>query len=516
MSTAKKVAKSTVTIMFFVLLSKILGFFRDILIASRFGSGTETDAYFAASTACTFIVGMLATAIHTSTIPIFSEIQVTSGNKHKVRFMNNILNITIFFTVILSIISWIYAPIIIKIVAKGFRGEQYNLAVRLTRIGIPMLIFMVSTSIFSSFLKSSEKFAISSATGISLNIVYIIFLLFFSKKFGIEELMLVSVVAVSTQLIIQIPSAYKLNYSYSFKINFMDKYMHKTIYLIVPVIIGSMVERINEIVDKTLASELTVGSISALNYAMKFKWMILGVVVSALGTSIFPLLSRESTKTNKKSFNLIVTYVVNVVIILTIPATIGMIILAKPIIRFLFERGAFTSTATNMTANALIFYSIGMVSSSLRVILGKVFYSLKDTKTLMKNGMISVAINVCLNLILVKYMDYMGLALASSIASIVSTIFLFVCLKNKIRSINIKPNLKCFIKVVIASIIMGKVVFYIKSNIYNYFGTALLCDEIILILCSLSGIIVYIVACYILRVKEIKHIINKFILRLSS
>lgn len=516
MSIAKKIAKSTVTIMIFVLLSKILGFFRDILVASRFGSGTETDAYFAASTASTLIVGMMAVAVHTTIIPIFSEIQVTFGNKQKVRFMNNILNISIIFTIIFSIISWIYAPVIIKIVAKGFRGEQYDLAIRLTRIGIPMLIFMISTSIFSGFLQSSEKFAISSATGISLNIVYIIFLLFFSKEYGIEGLMIASVVGVSTQLIIQIPSAYKLNYSYSFNINFKDKYIYKTISLIIPVIIGELVERVNEIVDKTLASELSVGSISALNYAMKFKWMILGVLVSALGTSIYPLLSREGNKADKKSFNLIVTHVVNVVIILMIPATFGMIILAHPIIKVLFERGAFNSTATNMTANALIFYSVGMVSSSLRVILSRVFYSLKDTKTLMKNGMLSVAINICLNLILVKYMDYMGLALASSIASIISTILLFVSLKNKIRHFKINLNIQCFIKVVISSIVMGKVVYYIKCNIHNYFGTVFICDEIILILCTLSGIIVYIVACYILRVKEIKHIVNKIVLRLIS
>lgn len=551
MTTTKKVAKSAITIMIFLILSKLLGFFRDILIASKFGSGFETDAYIVASTTCTIIIGIIGGALSTTLIPIFSGIKEKKdikgimlinrdlgiinicgyknrvlsilgenlvdwykGNKYKIRYMNNILNTTLVITAILAFLSYFFSPTLIRIFAKGFTGKQFELAVQLNRIGVPMTLFMVSSSVFSSYLHSKERFSISAATGLPYNMVFIIFLMFFTKYFGITGLMVASVMATFTRVLIQIPAIYKLNYSYKFEIDLKDKNLRKAFWLTTPVVLGSMVEKINIVIDRTLASDLVEGSISALNYASRFNNLILNIFVLAITTVIFPMLTKESSKKNKDSIKKIMSHSINVIMIITIPATIGIIILAFPIIRLLFERGAFDTTATNMTAMALIFYSIGLIGTGLRDILSKVFYSLQDTKTPMINGILAVGVNIGLNLLLVRQMAHLGLALATSMADIFATILLFFSLQKKMGSIDIKSNITCFIKLGVSASIMGIVVYlmnmFISSTISGGYVTQLISLTIIIIV----GAIVYILLCYMFKIKEVDMVIKYFYTRL--
>lgn len=188
-----------------------------------------------------------------------------------------------------------------------------------------------------------------------------------------------------------------------------------------PVFIGVAINELNVLVDKSLASSLVSGSISALNYANKLNSLILGVFISAITTVIFPLLAKESNSGNIKGMKMIMRYGVNLILLITIPATVGLIVLAKPIVEVAFETGEFDATATIMTTQALIFYSLGLVAMALRLLITKVYYSLQDTKTPMVNSAISVGFNIVLNIILVRFMTHAGLALATSIATIIAT-----------------------------------------------------------------------------------------------
>lgn len=465
MSKAKKAAKSAAIIMFFTLASKFLGFLREVLIAKKFGSGWETDTYFIAMTATTMVMTMIGAAINTTVIPLFSEIEVRHGKERKIDYMNNILNVVFFLAIIIMILGWIFSPVIIKVVARGFEGKQFDLAVKLNRIGIPIVLFMGMTYIFKGFLESSESFTAPAAMGLIFNLIYIGFLILLAIKYGIVGLMVTSVVAAMSQVLIQIPSAKRLGYKYKFKIDLKDRYLRKALALTIPVLIGSAINELNVIVDKSLASGLTKGSISALNYASKINSIVLGVFVTAIATVIFPMLSKESNKENMNSLKKIMGYGINIVLIVTIPATIGLIVLAEPFVRIFFQRGAFDSTATLMTSKAVIFYSIGMVGMALKIMLSKVFYSLQDTRTPMINGAIAVGINIGLNLILVRFMAHRGLALATSISAIFTTILLINSLRKKLGNIDIKGYLSCFIKSTIASIIMGIVVYVIYNGL---------------------------------------------------
>lgn len=503
------VAKSALIIIILTLGSKFLGFFREVLIASKFGSGIETDTFFIALTATGIVVGFLSNAISTTFIPILSEIESKEGKEGKIEHANNMINITFAISIILVIGGWITAPIIVKLLAKGFQGNQFDLTVKLTRIGLPMILLSGIIGVFTGYLQSERKFASAAAVGIPFNFIYIFFLLFLSSTFGIKGLMVSAVIAVASKFLIQLPEARRSGYKYEFKFDLKDKYIKRVLLLSLPVLLGVAINDLNAIVDRTLASSLVPGSISALNYANKLNGLILGVFISAITTVIFPMLAKESNSDNMPGMKKIMGYGINLILIITVPATVGLIVLATPIVEIAFQRGAFDGTATLMTSQALIFYSIGLVAMALRLLLTRVYYSLQDTKTPMINGAISVGFNIVLNLILVKFMDHSGLALATSIATTIGTLLLFYGLKKKIGSLGTKAYITTFLKTGLASGVMGVVAYVVYHGMYGVLGVSKLYNLVSLLVAVGVGVVVYLVLCYVFKIEEVRGVVSK-------
>lgn len=511
MSKRQHVAKTAAMIAIFTLISKGLGFIREVLIASKFGSGMETDTYFVAITATIIIMGTLGAALNTTLIPIFSEIEERRGKKGKLNYLNNILNIVFFITLILAILAFIFSPIIIKILAKGFTGEQFELAVKLNRIGLPIVIFLGFTYCFSGFLQSSQIFGPHAIMGIPYNFVFLLYLLFFAKDGNISILMLVSVIASLTQVLIQVPAVYHSGFRYSLNVNLKDPYLKKVLFLILPVLIGSAVQQINVIIDKTLASDLVEGSISSLTYASRVNDMVISVFVAAIATVVFPMLSQAFSREDKGEVKRILNQGVNIILIITVPATVGLILLANPLVKLFFERGAFRPEATLMTSGALVFYSLGLVGAALRLMLNKVFYSFQDTRTPMINGAIAVASNVIMNLILIGPLGHRGLALATSISATITTLLLFINLRKKMGPLGYANMLTAFIKTAFASFVMGLIVYLMYYKLGALLPVSKLLDMLLLVGSVLVGVIVYFVLLILLKVEELRVILGKII-----
>lgn len=509
MSKTKKAAKSAIIIMIFSLGSKFLGFLREVLIASKFGAGMETDTYFVAMTATYLITNLINNAISTTIIPVLSEIETKEGKESKIRYTNNMINIIFVFSLVLVLIGFLASPLLVKLLAKGFYGEQFNLAVKLIRIGLPIIVFSCILGAVIGFLQSEQRYTSPAAIGFPFNFVFIFYLIFLSTIFGIKGLMFSAVIATLSQLLIQIPEIKKTGFRYKFIFDLKDKYIKKVIFLSLPVFVGIAINDLNAIVDRTLASSLVEGSISALNYANKLSSLILGVFVSAITTVIFPLLANESNNDNIQGLKKIMGYGVNLILLITIPATVGLIVLSNPIVEVAFQRGEFDATATMMTSQALIYYSIGLVAMSLRLLITRVYYSLQDTKAPMINGVISVVFNIVLNLILVNFMAHAGLAFATSIATTISTILMFYGLKNKIGSLGIKSYIKCTLKAGLSSIIMGVIVYYVYKELYSILGVSKLFNLLSLVAAAGVGVIVYGLLCYMLGIEEIREIVGK-------
>ncbi len=509
MSEKNRVAQSAIMISVFTLISKFLGFIREVMIASKFGSGMETDTYFVAMTATVIIVGTLGSALNTTLIPIFSEVGEKYGHKGKLVYLNNIINLVIIVTIIMMVLGFIGAPLVVKILAKGFEGEQFHLAVKLNRIGLPIVMILGLTHVLAGFLNGNQIFGPPAIAGIPYNIVFLIYLSLFAAIPKIETLMLITVFATFFQFLIHVPAVKHMRYKFKPRVDFKDPFLRKAMILIGPVLLGSAVQQINVVIDRTLASELAHGSLSALTYASRINEMVIAVFVMAITTVVFPMLSNAFAKDDTDGVKEILSQGVNIILLVTVPATIGMILLAEPVVYLFFQRGAFTEGATNMTSIALIFYSIGLVGSSLRLMLNRVYYSFQDTLTPMKNGAIAVVVNIVFNLILIRSMGHGGLALATSISATVTTILLFISLRQKIGPIGLSGYFNSFLKTTLASLIMGFVVYVIYYRLGGLLPDKKLVQMLMLLVSIMGGMLTYFGMCIILKIKELQLVMDK-------
>src|SRR5699024_2784282 len=320
MSNLKDSAKSVVTIIVFTLGSKVLGFFREALIASNYGSGAGTDTFFIALSAITLFSTLILQTVNTTLIPILSEVESQEGEKGKLNHLNNFLNTITFVAFLLILIGFFISPLLMRILGKGFEGEQFDLAITLTRIGLPILIFSSVVGIFKGYLESEGLFNASAAAAFPKNIVYILFLIFLSQRFSIKALMVTAVIAEGAQLLVQIPSLRKLGYRYKLTVNLKDEYMQRLAALIPPILISVAIADLNNMIDKSMASSLVKGSVSSLNYAGVLNNIVMSVFVTAIITVIFPMLAKEANTENFTNLKKLMHTSLNVVLLITIPA----------------------------------------------------------------------------------------------------------------------------------------------------------------------------------------------------
>lgn len=508
MSKSSKAVKSIFIMIIFGVGGKLLGFVREMLIAAKFGSGIETDTFFIALTATSLFAQMFTQALNTTMIPVLSDVEKNEGKEGKIKYTNNLLGIVLLISLGIVIIGWLFSPIIIKLLAHGFEGEQFDLAVSMMRIGIPVVIFSGIVGIYRGYLQSESMFIESSASQFPFNFTYIFFLIFLSSLFGVKGLMVTSVLAVFSQILIQIPGVRKTGYKYELKFNLKDPYIKKIMYLVLPVLVSVAVNDFNKIVDRSLASTLVTGSISALNYSARLNSLVLAVFITAIATVLFPMMSKEAVSESYDGLKKLIRNGVNIVLIITIPTTIGMIVLIEPIVRLAFERGEFDSIATQMTSQALLFYTLGLIGMALRTFMERVYYSLQDTRTPMVNGFFAVGLNVLLNFILIGPMEHRGLALATAISTTLTTGYLFYGLRKKIGPLGISAVLRCGAKSLVSSFIMGATVYLTYySLIEKYLGNTVY-ELGVLILSVGIGASVYSIALYLLKVDEVIWFIN--------
>ncbi len=497
-----KVAKATIGLMIITILSKVLGFVREIALTYVYGASSIADVYITSSSIPNILFASLGTALATTFIPLFYEVEKNEGRKKSLNFANNVFNIVIVISGLLCILGFIFVEPLVKIFAMNFTGEKLELAVVFTRIMIFGVIFIGLSNIMTSWLQIKGNFTIPGMIGLPFNI-FIILGIFLSSKGNIEIMAIVTLIGLVSQFLFQFPFAVKHEYKYKLYINIKDEYIKKMMWLIIPVFIGVGVNQINAIVDKSLASTLGDGVITVLNSASRLNGFVIGIFITTIAVVIYPMLSKLSSENNKEKFAESVAQSVNSVILLIIPISVGAIVLAEPVVRIVFERGAFNSEATHMTAIALACYSIGMIGFGLRDILSKVFYSLKDTKTPMVNGALAMIMNIILNLIFINFLGYAGLAIATSLSALICIVLLFESLKKKIGYFGQDKIIKTLGKSLIAAIVMGGITLLSYKFLANILGLGFIKEAIALGGAVGIGALVYGILIILFKVEEV-------------
>lgn len=482
--------------MIITLFSKIIGFCRDIILSYYYGASNISDAYLISLTIPSVIFGLIGTGIVTAYIPMQSRVIEESGDEAGSDFTSNFLNIILILVLIFFLIALFFTEPLVKIFAIGFTEHTFMLAVKFTRISLAGMFFGALVIIFGGYLQIKGNYIIPALVGIPLNTIVVLSVVL-SSKGNYLILALGTLLATSSQFILMIPFIKKAKFRYKLFLDIKDPRIIRTVRNSLPVILGTSVNQINVLVDKTIASSLATGGISALNYANRLNLFIQGLFVFSIITVTYPVISSYASKFNYEEIKKSLIDSVIIITLFVMPVSVGAMVFSTEIVATLFGRGAFDITANAMTSSAMFFYTFGMLGFGIREVLSRGFYSLQDTKTPMTNASLGVVVNIVLNIILSKILGVGGLALATSIAAIFTTFLLFVSLQKKIGVIWSKNLSIIFLKILLASIIMGFI-----AKISNYIILNWLSPSLSLLLSIIVGAIAYFVLVYLMKIRN--------------
>ena len=485
-----KLIKPFLTMSGLTFVSKILGFFRDILIATFVGAGFIADVFFVAFKLPNFFRRLFAEgAFSAAFVPIFSSILKKNGKSKALQFGSEVLSLLFFILFLVIIIFEFLMPVVVYFLAPGFAQDpaKLNLLIELSRITFPYLFFISLVSLYTGVLNSFNKFAIGAASPILLNLTFIIFIFCFGEIFETKGHMLSWAVffAGLFQLVFLIFGIFKNNLEIFFVKPKFSKYIKKLFKLIIPGAIGAGVIQINLLIDIILASFLNTGSISYLYYAERINQLPIALIGVALGTVLLPTLSKQISQNEKNKALYTQNRAIEFCLLLAIPASVAIFIIAEPIIGSFFERGEFSATDKVLSAKALQAFAIGVPAYVLVKILTPIFFARQNTVTPVKIAIFCVFINFLFNIILMQFYQHVGIAIATAISSWVNCILLFYILLESNEIVfdkTLKVNLK---KILIINIIFAILVFYFKDFI-NIFSNYKFLNLSIFVLISIS------------------------------
>ena len=493
--------KSTGTFSFFTIISRLLGYVRDILIAVFLGAGPLADAFFVAfRIPNTFRRLFSEGTFNAAFVPSYSSLLDNKKNSQK--FANNIFNLLIVGLFFLVLIVEILMPLFVFLIAPGF-GDDYQkmeLAINLTRITFPFLMFISLASFFSAILNSHNKFAIASAAPIILNILLIIVLLF--GKILNDQLVYYLSYAVTISGILQfiflyffVKKYFPLKVKWQIKINNKIKVFFKKL---LPSIFSSGVTQINILIGTIIASFQT-GAVSYLYYADRVYQINLAIAGIAIGTVILPQLTKYAQNKNKKKTNLIQNKALEFSLFLSIPAALALLIASEEIISSLFGYGSFDELSVKNSAKALFYFAIGLPAFSLIKVFSTFFFAQHNTKIPFYISLTSVLLNILISIIFFKTVGFIIIPIATTISSWFNAILLFIFLKKENLFSFSLVFIDRFIKILIASILMG--IFF--NYVIYFFNEKLIYQEnfkaIYLVSSAILGLIFYVLVAILIK-----------------
>lgn len=504
-----KAARATVLLMIVTIVSKILGLFRDSVLASAYGTGKYAAVYSTANSISTILFAVIGTALATSLIPLYNKLAIEDSTERAMGFLNSVVNLVVIVCLSIAGLGIIFAGPLVKVFAPGYQGDVYTLCVQYTRILLPSTVFVGLANIFTSYLQIKKRYVIPGFIGMPYSIIIIVSI-YLSLKTSPMVLVIGTLIAISAKALFQLPFVYKEGYRYRPKINLKDPVMKDMMILILPVVIGVGANQINSIVDKSLASLLGTEVVASFSYAIKLYEFVQALFITSILAVIYPRLSSMIVSDRMDSFLNSLKKTMNVIIVALVPIIVGCIVLSRQIVEVLFQRNAFTSKDTTMTASILWIYVIGILAFALRDVLTRGFYSMEDSKTPMINSIISIVFNISLNLILVKPLGYKGLAIATAVSAYIGLLLFNRSMRKKIEGYSSRDNYIVFVKSLFAALIMGLGVKLVYGIVASSLVGGLLFKLIALASAVGVGVIVYALIMHFLRVEEYEMIFDMF------
>jgi putative peptidoglycan lipid II flippase len=492
--------------------SRLLGLLRSVVIADGFGTGGELDAYWVAFRLPDLVFQLLAGATLASAfIPTFARVDARDGAAAGWRLASSVLNLVFVATLVFAVVGFLLAPLIVPLLAPGLgeatgqQSELQDLAVELTRIMLLSPILFAVSGMFMGILNARHRFLTPALAPMLYNGAIIVAALLSDDIYVLAW----SVVAgAALHLAVQLPELWRAGMAYSPIARWRDADVRRVGILMAPRVLGLAAFQINFLVLIIFASTLQDGAISAANFAWLLLMAPVGLIGIAISTAVFPTLAGQAARSEERQLSTTLRRSLGIIVYLSLPVSVALLLLAKPVVVLLLQRGAFDVASSDLTAQALTFYAIGLLGHTTIEIFSRGFYALSDTRTPVALAVASMLLNVVLAAVLVGPLDVRGLALALSIASLVEAALLFFVLRRRLVSFDTAAVLRSVAWIGIAAAFMA-----VTTGVLRVLLEA---DEtttsgafVILLVAGGGGAIAYLAASYALGLDELRQLLAR-------
>ena len=452
-----RLARAATVVMVAFFVSRILGLAREMIIGNQFGTSRELDAYLAAFRVPDLIFQLIAGgALGSAFIPTFTSYLARSDEKQAWRLASSVLNIVALVLTASAVLAAVLAPqLVSRVIVPGFSPGEHALTVRLMRLMLVSSIIFGISGIVMGILNSFQHFLLPALAPAIYNLSIIGGAVFLAPVVGIYGLALGVVAGSFLHLLIQLPALLGKGPAYQPILDITHPGVREVARLMLPRMLGLATVQVNFVVNTILASGLAQGSLAALNYAWMLMLLPQGIFAMAIATAAFPTFSELAARDEVADLRESLSETLRIVLYLTIPASMGLVLLREPLIALLLERGRFDPSSTQAVAWALQFYALGLLAHSALEIVTRAFYALHDTRTPVLIGAGAMILNIILSLLLLGPLLHGGLALANSVATIVETVVLLSILRRRLGGIGGRGLLRSLAKTTLASMVMA-------------------------------------------------------------
>jgi len=458
MSEKTRLIKSAAVVGSATLASRILGFVRDAAIAWLLGAGFSSDAFIAAFRIPNLFRRLFAEgSLSSAFVPVFSEYIVNNdrdGAFDMARSAFRLLGLGLF---LLTVCGILLSPWIVRFIAPGFEAEKLGLTVTLTRWMFPYFFCIGLVALCMGLLNVLGHFAMPALAPVALNLCVIGAVFFMAPAMPTPAMGVALGVLIGgiLQLALQMPVLVRKGFRFWESARLLHPGLQKVGILMFPVILGGAVYQINIVVGTMLASLLTEGSVTYLYFADRLVQFPLGIFAIAASTAVLPALSHQAASREYDDLKKTLANALQLVLFISIPAMVGLVVLREPIVALLFQRGEFDAAATRLTSEAVMYYCWGLWAFSAVRIIAAAFFAMQDTRTPLRIAIFSIAANMVFGLILMKPMAHGGLALATSLASILNLGLLVYALRARLGSLGWRDIARSAAKALVSSLVMG-------------------------------------------------------------
>ena len=494
-----------------VLLTKVLGLARNILLSANYGTGIEASAFTAVSNLPLIIFDVtFGTAISAAFVPVFNEKLENDGSKSANRFASNFFNIVILFAFVIVVLGLIFPKAAVMLVASGFSDnpETLSLASELMRIIMPIICFACGTFIFVGILQSYGEFIAPSLVSLFSNMSMILYLCFMNNTYGIRGLAVAFCFGWFLQFAFLLPFLKKKKFHYSFVIDFKSKDILKVAVLTLPLFVSALAQPINQLISSNLSSGISESGVATVNYAYNAYFIVAGIFSYALTNMFFPEMSRRFAAKNIDGATSICKDMLSTITAVIMPIMVFMIACSRPIIKILYERKEFTPDDTLNVAILLSIYAFGMVFLSWQDILNKYFYSMQKSVVPMIAAAVGIAANFVLSLVTTPYLGLKGLALSTVVSGALMTLILCAFTFKYTKIIFKKDFIIELIKLVISGFAVYAVCRFMLTVLD--FDLSFIMQIVYILITFLAAVAIYFLAMFLLRSKSISSIMQLF------